>query len=47
MKETFVLLLVLLLALSLFMGCDARNGRVTNSPDVTLTPGTLRATHPR
>ena len=39
MKRVFVLLLALLLALSLFCGCDARNGKVMNSPDVTLTPG--------
>ena len=39
MRKTFILLLVLLLTLALFAGCDARNGRVTNSPNVTVTPG--------
>ena len=39
MKRIFVLLLALLLALALFAGCDVQNGRVSNSPDVTLTPG--------
>ena len=39
MKRIFVLLLALLLALALFAGCDVRNGRVSNSPDVTMTPG--------
>ena len=39
MRKIFILLLVLLMALGVFAGCDARNGRVTNSPAVTLTPG--------
>ena len=39
MRKTFILMLVLLLALAIFAGCDARNGRVTNSPNVTVTPG--------
>ena len=44
MKKTILLLMALLLALSLFAGCDMRNGRVTNSPaaDTALpasTPG--------
>ena len=39
MKKTFVLLLALLLVLGVFAGCDARNGKVTNSPGATLTPG--------
>ena len=39
MKKIFVLLLALLLVLSLFGGCDMRNGKVRNSPDVTEMPG--------
>lgn len=39
MKKTILLLLTLVLAISLMAGCDMRNGRVSNSPDVTLTPG--------
>lgn len=39
MKKIFVLLLALLLATALFTGCDMRNGKVTNSPGVTHTPG--------
>ena len=39
MKKTILLLLTLVLAISLMAGCDMQNGRVTNSPAVTLTPG--------
>ena len=38
MKKIFVLLLALALVLALFAGCDMRNGKVRNSPDVTETP---------
>ncbi len=39
MKKTILLLLTLILAICLMAGCDMQNGRVTNSPAVTLTPG--------
>lgn len=39
MKKTILLLLTLVLAISLMAGCDMQNGRVSNSPAVTLTPG--------
>ena len=39
MKKIFVLLLAMLLVLALFVGCDMRNGKVKNSPDVTALPG--------
>ena len=39
MKKTILLLLTLVLAICLLAGCDMQNGRVTNSPAVTLTPG--------
>lgn len=39
MKKIFVLMLALLLVLALFAGCDMRNGKVRNSPDVTEYPG--------